>query len=93
MKNVWIIISLLVLSCQSELKEEEVQTNSEGLEQVSQGIIGPVCPKNHQDSIVPIVYGYPGEELWAKSDSGLVAIGGCEIGPEENFCKIHQIRF
>lgn len=54
------------------------------------------CPQgNHTDSIIPIVYGFPTEEDFRKSDSGLVALGGCEL-PEKlmNFyCKIHRIQF
>ena len=31
------------------------------------------CPKgNHTDSIIPIIYGFPSEEDFRKSDSGLV---------------------
>ena len=54
------------------------------------------CPKgNHTDSIIPIIYGFPTEENFRKSDSGLVALGGCELPekPSNYWCKIHQIDF
>ena len=54
------------------------------------------CPKgNHTDSIIPIIYGFPTEENFRKSDSGLVALGGCELPekPSYYWCKIHQIDF
>lgn len=54
------------------------------------------CPKgNHTDSIIPIIYGFPTEEDFRKSDSGLIALGGCELPekPSKYWCKIHKIDF
>jgi len=54
------------------------------------------CPKgNHTDSIIPIIYGFPTEEDFRKSDSGLVALGGCELpeNPKKYWCKIHKLDF
>ncbi|MBK6525023.1 MAG: hypothetical protein IPO32_11300 [Crocinitomicaceae bacterium] len=53
------------------------------------------CPYGHSDSIIPIIYGYPSEEDFQNSDSGLVALGGCSLPdrPATWFCKIHQISF
>lgn len=54
------------------------------------------CPQgNHTDSIIPIIYGFPTEEDFRKSDSGLVALGGCELPkePKKYWCKIHQLDF
>lgn len=53
------------------------------------------CPKNHTDNIIPIVYGYPSEELFDKADSGLVRLGGCEVSEDAPnwFCKTHNISF
>ncbi len=54
------------------------------------------CPKgNHSDSIIPIIYGFPSEEMFQKSDSGLVALGGCGLpeNPKKYWCKIHKIDF
>lgn len=50
------------------------------------------CPYGHTDSIVPIIYGYPSEEDFQKSDSGLIALGGCMLpeNPSSWFCKIHD---
>jgi len=54
-----------------------------------------VCPKNHTDSIIPIIYGFPTQESFQKSDSGLVYLGGCDL--VENaptwYCKIHDLTF
>ncbi len=33
---------------------------------------------NHAHRIIPIIYGFPTDEDFRKSDSGLVALGGCE---------------
>ena len=54
------------------------------------------CPiGNHSDRIIPIIYGFPTEEDFRKSDSGLVALGGCELPekPSNYWYKIHQIDF
>lgn len=53
------------------------------------------CPYGHTDSIIPVIYGYPNEEDFKKSDSGLVALGGCSLpdNPAPWYCKIHEISF
>lgn len=55
----------------------------------------PTCPHNHTDSIIPMVYGMPSEELFAQADSGLVALGGCELpeNPGDWWCKKHKLEF
>lgn len=53
----------------------------------------PICPQNHTDSIIPIIYGFPGKETFQQADSGLVAIGGCEQADETWHCKIHKLSF
>ena len=57
------------------------------------GESSPICPKNHTDSIVPIIYGMPNEELFMQADSGLVWLGGCEITDDDKYwhCKKHNI--
>ncbi len=41
----------------------------------------PVCPVcNRSDMVIPIVYGFPGEELFEESEKGLVMLGGCCVG-------------
>jgi hypothetical protein len=53
----------------------------------------PTCPLMHQDSIIPIEYGMPTEELFAEADSGKVYLGGCELMDDNWWCKIHNITF
>lgn len=88
-----ISVSIMICGCtfksdtQSEPGniEEKHLTNSER----------PVCPQNHTDSIIPVIWGFPSEESFEKADSGLVYLGGCEL-PENApnwFCKIHQVTF
>jgi hypothetical protein len=93
MKNLLIISTLLIFSCEAQLNENGEHTQADVIESLLQDLNKPTCPKNHQDSIVPIIYGYPSEEMFAKSDSGLVVLGGCELMEEQNFCKIHKISF
>jgi len=54
-----------------------------------------ICPKNHTDSIIPIIYGMPSEEMFIQADSGLVRLMGCEVSDnDENwYCKKHNISF
>jgi hypothetical protein len=37
------------------------------------------CPRCGNTATVPIIYGYPTEELVAESDRGEVELGGCAI--------------
>lgn len=94
----YLIIALILAGCSAE-QETTVNNNSDN----DQDVIGidcdfvpadvsePVCPEGHTDSIVPIVYGYPSEELFNQSDSGLVMLGGCEVTDcDPNWwCKKH----
>lgn len=92
MKHLLPIIIPIMLACSSD--QEGTSSNQADL--INQFIADqkePVCPHGHKDSIIPIVYGYPSEELFAKSDSGLVALGGCELSDENWYCKIHQTSF
>ena len=82
-----------MIGCAPQVEANSNDIESDLVEDLIQDIVEPTCPKNHKDSIIPIVYGYPSEELFAKSDSGLVALGGCELADENYFCKIHQISF
>ena len=47
------------------------------------------CPKCNSNEITPIVYGYPGNELWEKYERGEVILGGCCLDPDakNNVCK------
>lgn len=51
------------------------------------------CPEGHSDEIIPIVYGLPTDEMFAKSDSGLVYLAGCEMEEEQWYCKKHDKTF
>ncbi len=93
MKVLFILWSGLVLaSCLTQKKP--VNSKEVTLDETQNTAIHcPVTP--HADSIIPIVYGYPSEELFNKADSGLVMLGGCEI-PEirhHYWCKRHKVEF
>ena len=56
----------------------------------------PVCPVcKRSDMVVPIVYGFPGEELFEESEKGLVVLGGCCIvdGNPAWYCKRDEKEF
>ena len=55
----------------------------------------PTCPKEHTDSLIPILYGMPTEESFLEADSGKIWLGGCELPEIENnwYCKKHNIQF
>ena len=39
-------------------------------------------PGCSSDEVIPIVYGYPGPELFEDSTAGRVALGGCVVFPD-----------
>ncbi|MBL4662006.1 MAG: hypothetical protein JKY22_00195 [Flavobacteriaceae bacterium] len=88
-----ILFDFLFLACESDLSVDSNDVQIDLIQSFYQDFKVPKCPKNHTDSIIPIAYGYPGEELRAKADSGLVVLGGCELGEANYFCKIHKISF
>jgi hypothetical protein len=53
----------------------------------------PICKQT--DMVIPIVYGYPSNELFKKVDKGLVKLGGCCIEPEKPkyYCKRDGMEF
>ncbi len=53
----------------------------------------PICKKT--DMVIPIVYGYPGPELFKMSEKGKIKLGGCCISPEntEWYCKRDKKEF
>ena len=53
----------------------------------------PLCPFNHSDGIVQIVYGYPTSKTMKKAKKGLVHLGGCMISDcdPHYYCTIHKI--
>ncbi len=93
MKNVIIVFGFIIVGCTSPIEANSNNIEPDLIEDLTQELVEPICPQNHKDSIIPIIYGYPSEALFARSDSGLVALGGCELADENYFCKIHQISF
>lgn len=93
MKQIVLLLIPICIACVSESKDHVEDPKVELFNEIINGQKDPKCPKNHTDSIIPIVYGYPSEELFAKSDSGLVALGGCGLSDENWYCKIHKISF
>jgi transposase-like protein len=50
----------------------------------------PTCPRCHSsEQVVPIIYGYPSEELFEAADRGEVKLGGCVVTGDDPqwFCK------
>lgn len=96
MKDMRLIISLFVLlliGC--EAGSDSDANDQSKLDQLKELVSNknPKCPLGHTDSILDIIYGLPTAETFAKADSGLVAIGGCELADEEHYCTIHDISF
>ena len=93
MKYLAILFTIIVIGCafkdDSKTIEKTVEIAVLNLDTVKV----PTCPKNHTDSIIPIIYGYPSQEMWEQSDSGLIAIGGCMLTDDNCFCTIHKISF
>ena len=43
----------------------------------------PHCPKCESDNVVPIVFGYPNEELLESAARGEVSLGGCCVAADD----------
>jgi len=86
-----IIIVFTMFSCKNNEEKNVKQGDHTELTNKKPG----ECPKGHSDSVVQIIYGYPSEEDFALSDSGLAVLGGCELpdNPDNWFCKKHNISF
>ena len=53
-----------------------------------------ICPNNHYDNIIPIIYGFPSKKLLNKSKKGKVKLGGCDPSfCEKWYCKKHNLSF
>jgi len=54
-----------------------------------------LCPKNHSDNLVPIVYGLPGKKLMRQHKRGKVKLGGCILlGCDPKwYCQKHNLEF
>jgi hypothetical protein len=85
-----LIFLVFICACSVSADENDSQKNEEKPRAENE------CPKgNHSDSIIPIVYGYPTEQDFKDSKSGLIVLGGCELpkNPTKYWCKIHKIDF
>lgn len=80
-----ILLLLAFLGCKSYV--------SENLMTVGKPSETGYCPEGHSDKVIPIEYGMPSEELFEKADSGLVYLGGCQLGEDDWYCKKHDITF
>ena len=52
----------------------------------------PPCPACGSTDVGPVVYGFPGEEMWDASRDGRIRLGGCVIQAhtdwsDEWFCR------
>ncbi len=101
----------LILSCGTQEQNDQNQISLNDIIDQSQGFDSsqeddscrfvsaaekyPECPEGHKDSIIPILYGFPSEEMFEQSDSGIISLGGCEVSMcDPNWwCKIHQKSF
>jgi hypothetical protein len=56
-------------------------------------IVCPVCKQS--DEVIPIVYGYPGDDLFKKQEKGEVYLGGCVIRTHNPhwYCKRDDKKF
>jgi hypothetical protein len=56
-----------------------------------------ICPKNHSDKLIPIVYGLPrgNGKLLRQAKNGKVILGGCVVTycDPKWYCKKHNISF
>jgi hypothetical protein len=54
-----------------------------------------ICPRQHADSLIPVVYGLPGRKLMREASKGRVRLGGCIVTgcDPEWYCKVHDIEF
>ena len=41
------------------------------------------CPKCNSNNIIPIIYGYPTQEMFQDSDNDKCILGGCCIAADE----------
>ena len=93
MKRTIFIIPFIVLACSQQEEQPKNDLKNDLLELINNDQ-DPVCPQgHHKDSIVPIEYGFPSEEMFQQADSGLIVLGGCELGDHNYYCKRHAISF
>ena len=71
MKNVkilWALLSLVALIAVGQITCAD-DANAEDYP-------GAVCPECNNDEVVPIVYGYPSEEMCEAAERGEISLGG-----------------
>jgi len=92
MKSIYAIFCIYLVACTTESTKIDPQV--EALNDILNDLRDPKCPMgNHIDSIIPIEYGYPSEEMFADSDSGKIVLGGCELAEDNHYCLKHEISF
>ena len=52
----------------------------------------PPCPVCGSDDVGPVVYGFPGGEMWEAAEAGTVRLGGCVVEDRDRwwdrwFCR------
>jgi hypothetical protein len=52
-----------------------------------------ICPYNHKDEIIPIIYGLPSKKMVKLHKKGKVSFGGCFSGCAKWYCKKHDLSF
>ena len=45
--------------------------------------VGRICPSCGQEDSVPLIWGLPDPGSMALAERGLLALGGCMVGPDE----------
>ena len=93
MKYLFLLFTPLVLACNGPSAENTHDIQNEIIDELINDQNEPMCPENHTDSIIPIIYGLPTAEAFARADSGLVVLGGCELQDYTYYCKIHAVNF
>ena len=67
-KSLWALLSLTALIAVSQITYAD-NANAEGYPDVA-------CPKCESDEAVPIVYGYPSNEMCEAAERGEISLGG-----------------
>jgi len=54
-----------------------------------------ICPKNHSNKLIPIVYGLPGDKMVKAAKKGKIILGGCIVNDcsPKWYCKKHNLSF
>jgi hypothetical protein len=54
-----------------------------------------ICPENHSNKLIPIVYGLPSDKMIKDAKKGKIILGGCIVNDcsPKWFCKKHSLSF